>query len=60
MTKCCVYKLTPAGIRVEILSCFHYKMLKVRLFAVPVLQTALLICTVAKGIYEFLAGDSVK
>ena len=29
-------------------------------FDVHVLQTALLICTVAKDIYEFLASDSFK
>lgn len=41
---------------------FHYKMKKVLvlLSADLVLQTALLICTVAKDIYEFLASDSVK
>lgn len=31
-----------------------------RSLAVHVLQTALLTCTIAKDIYEFLAGDSVK
>lgn len=33
---------------------------KVRLRIAPLLQTHLLICTVAKDIYEFLAGDPVK